>query len=910
MCVFAFGATDVVVDVIGSFGPAEPDDDVDVPAPEVDADGCPAGVPRWSAGASWPDGSAPAQGAAPVIPAGVTIALDTDPPPLSGLTVDGTLVACERDLALAADWVVVHGELRAGWADRQFTPRLTITLTGAPGGDVMGMGTRGLFVMGGGLQLHGASPGTVVTKLTAHAAAGADQLRLASTAGWRVGDEIAVAPTDFYGAGSTERFTISSVSATTVGLDAPLVTGRWGRMQYVTASGMSLTPPAVPLAVPQEPTPTQLDERAEVVNLTRNIVVQGADDTAWSAQRFGAQTMVMGLDSQVTIDGVELRRVGQLARQGAYPVHWHRLSYGPSGDLLGDAAGQSIRNSAIVDSANRCIVLHATNGVTVHRNACVGITGHAVFLEDAVERRNTITDNVVLAVRNPPVGQHLLQHEIAVTGESGSSGFWVANPDNVVSGNVAADTETFGFWLAFPDQPWGTSTNVAIQPRFLRFGEFDDNVTHSNRVDGVRFDDAQIAADGTTAPMQYYSTADGRLPTSPYSTLERFHVRRLSTWKNGGRGIWVRATWLTESEIVSADNQLKFFERCCADGRITRSLVVGTSLNHPTAAPPPTGPPTAFGTYHSDFDIDHNVVVAFPHAPHQQSGVFATDDYYLRPVEKGQIRNHDNLFIASHPGYRVPRPSPNYALAGAIWDPHGIWGPDGNWSVYDQAFFTHHGACVGIAPAATSGARSCDGDYFGFLDFQLSPSQPAYESFMALEVTRYQMPAVVQADTGGFAPVGAPWTVGDGSGLVGALGNMRHFAARDDATSAYRLAFPGSPTPTDVGMRVENMHEFGDSIVLGVEFDVDQFHEVYATTIDNFYAVPGSSPYVRRFTPATSMADLVDDAGDPHEYWLDAANDTVWVKLRGGIPQDYVAPEFGGPTDDFALYDRMQLRIH
>ena len=67
---------------------------------------------------------------------------------------------------------------------------------------------------------------------------------------------------------------------------------RWGLLQYATASGMSLTYSAPPATVVAG-TPTVLDERAEVGNLTRNIVIQAPDDARWQNDKFGCHVMIM-----------------------------------------------------------------------------------------------------------------------------------------------------------------------------------------------------------------------------------------------------------------------------------------------------------------------------------------------------------------------------------------------------------------------------------------------------------------------------------------------------------------------------------------------------------------------------------------------------------------------------------------
>jgi hypothetical protein len=85
-----------------------------------------------------------------IIPIDRRIILDVSPPPLGSLTVIGTLEFLEADLTLISDWIMVHGTLQVGTEAEPFTHNAIITLTGNDmEEDVMGMGTRGLMVMGG-----------------------------------------------------------------------------------------------------------------------------------------------------------------------------------------------------------------------------------------------------------------------------------------------------------------------------------------------------------------------------------------------------------------------------------------------------------------------------------------------------------------------------------------------------------------------------------------------------------------------------------------------------------------------------------------------------------------------------------------------------------------------------------------
>src|SRR5690606_2597350 len=121
------------------------------------------------------------------------------PPPLGGLSIDGKLTfSNDADLELTTEWIMLHGELAIGSEDRPHTRNATITFTdNVKGEDVMaGMGDRGIMISGGTLNLHGDRTHTW-TKLAATAEAGSTTIEVLDASGWRVGDEIVLASTDF-----------------------------------------------------------------------------------------------------------------------------------------------------------------------------------------------------------------------------------------------------------------------------------------------------------------------------------------------------------------------------------------------------------------------------------------------------------------------------------------------------------------------------------------------------------------------------------------------------------------------------------------------------------------------------------------------------------------------------------------
>lgn len=843
---------------------------------------------RWSDPASWPGGNIPKAGAAVVIAPDKRILLDVSPPPLASLMIYGALVFDDRDLELNAGWIMLHGgALAVGSEAKPFAKRATITLNATnPAESQMNMGTRGILVMAGGqLDLFGSAPAVAWTKLDAHAPAGTSSLQLAEQVGWRAGDQIVVAPTDFYDVAPTEQLEAAALADRTLSLRAPLKAARWGKLQYISPAGMTLAPNT-------SVSPLTLDERAEVGMLTRNVVVQGADDDLWRSQGFGAHIMGMA-GATLHLDGVELRRVGQAGALGRYPVHFHGLSYTADGKILGDASGQFVRNASIWNSKNRCIVLHGTNGVLLQNNICYDIVGHAIFLEDAVERRNTIAHNLVLKVRNPPAAKTLLAHEGDVF-SGGSSGFWITHPDNVLRDNVAADAQGNGIWYALPKQPLGLFKQAPIPaPKHTAFGSFSNNVTHSNQQFGFQLDWAPTDDAGNISPESYRPTADGKDPGNvAFEASLPYTIGQLTTYKNQSGALWHREGGGTMERVVAADNPGRAFAGS-ANCVVQNSASIGDSLNSATTVLAISNgvPASGMASYHSSCDIKRHVFVNLPFVPGKTSGVLDTSDFYIRPVERGLYRDTELRFIDAHFGFRTPPfTDEHWTLAGAVWDPYGYMGPKGNYWVFSDPFLTDGTACEDIAPAGQTG-KSCQGPYYGLQGFVLDKGNAPWGALMPIEVTRDN---------------GAVWAVGDGN-TAPKLGNMRHAALVKGGS--FTLRFPQSPNPRNVEFTLENMLADDDWAVLGVQFDGSATNlTAYATSWPNAQDVLGwediaTAKNVRLMQRAGSLDEVRASNGD--KYYQDSANNLVYVKLRHGLPLSSTP----APGSDDDLYRPMKVVI-
>lgn len=859
----------------------------------------------WSNPATW-GGAIPIAGQSITIPANKHIILDVDTPDLAGLTIYGILEFDRTNLNLTADWIMVMGTLQIGTPTLPFAQKVIITLNATNiTENIMQMGTRGIMVMGGNLELHGTPPNKTWTKLNNHAPQGSTNLSLLESVNWQVNDEIVVAPTDYVGTGDTQKVLINTITGTTITTSTGMNAQRWGLLQYATNTGMSLTPGTLPNSVIAG-TPTILDERAEVGNLTRNILIQSPNDALWQNNNFGCHIMIMrqGTTQGIAhVNGVEIRRGGQNGLVGRYPFHWHMLSYEGS-TTLPDATGQYIRNSSVNESMNRGIVIHGTNGVEVSKNVVYNVRGHAIFTEDASERRNTIDGNLVLHVRNPITPLKIHENGNLT---NGAAGMWISNPDNIITNNTVAGSTGNGFWFAFTTQAWGMSAGVVMNPSKTLFGVFDNNTSHSNDKEGLMFDDVESDNLGNIASNKYVSTTDGLAPVWPYPNRRRHMLSRYNVWKNSSSGIWNRATIPDNDQVVSADNCFRFFSGAGDNGLIKRSLVVGTSLNYNMNGM--TRPyyfgfetPVGLASYHSTFDIKDNLVVNFTAVQDRASGAFSLDDYYLIPVDKGLIRNVNNTLINSHPGVRTQPSQPQFTF-GVLWDANDYWGgtaAEDNYYVFNTPFFTYGQTPRIVQPSpAISGGVLVEGPFYGFGDYVVNNANSPYYPLMEIQVNRLN---------NSLATVGSMSVAEGANGQL--LANMRHFATHP--SGIYDLNFPTLNNVNDILFTASNMLTANDYQVLEVEYDGNYKIDGLFSSLgynDTNYGVnefPVADAFTHIYSQVNNVTDVIN-AANGEVYWQDRANNKVWFKVRGGVnPGD---PDLS-PISDYNLYKRFSLRLY
>src|SRR6516165_1388647 len=528
---------------------------------------------RWSDPATWSDKKVPAEGAIVTINQGIDVVLDVTPPALNGLTINGKLsFADDKDLELSTEWIMLHGELEIGTEAKPHTRKATITFTdNVKDEDFGGLGgndrsDRGMMLMGGTLNLHGNRTNSW-TKLSKTAEAGSNSIEVLNANGWRAGDVIVLASTD-YDAHQAERRTIAAISGNRITLDKKLDNMHFGKITF------------------------DVDERGEVGMLSRNILIQASPDADQTL--FGGHIMAM-IGSKMFIDGVELNRMGQNMHLARYPIHWH---------LIGDAQGQYIKNSAIHDTYSRCVTVHGTNFLDIENNVTYNNIGHCFFLEDAVEHGNQFVHNLGILTKCHPdapcvatnlgpfgsgggqnfdtAGQNA--KDILIPSDNTASTFWITNPDNIYRDNVAAGSDATGFWYALPQHPTGkfegTEISAKTWPRRMRVREFKGNTSHSN-FDSFMFDRGP-RPDGHFATGGHISQAN---PSDANSPQVESVIKDFTSYKNRNGGMWSRGEMHVYKNLKLADNAIGYthasgnFGRSAFTSRVVDSLFVGESEN-------------------------------------------------------------------------------------------------------------------------------------------------------------------------------------------------------------------------------------------------------------------------------------------------------------------------------------------
>lgn len=451
----------------------------------------------WSAVATWEGGKSPVEGSRVQIREGHVVTYDVAADTvIRSIHVAGTLdFARDRDTRLVVGLIKVqpggdasengfdcdfHGSAAAnsnptgrpsllvGHPDAPIPATRTATIRLA---SVAGMDAEtcpAIISCGGRMEFHGAPMTKTWTKLAREAFRGEKIILLerAALVGWKPGDRVILT-------GTTRQFGYKQTRTVSVA-ERPSTEERIvASIKPYVEGGLALVTLDRPLDNDHR---AQDRYRAEVANLSRNVVVESAEPGG-----IRGHTMYHR-ESSGSISYAEFRHLGKEGLLGKYSLHFH---------LAGSTMrGGSVVGASIWDSKNRWITVHGTSYLVIRD--CVGYkaVGHGFFLEDGTETRNVLDGNLaVMALRGKPLPNQMLPYD-----KNLGSGFWWANSLNSFTDNVAAECDQDGFRFEVvagkgfdPVLPvlQADGKRSRVDVRTLPFIRFERNEAHCQRFFGI-----------------------------------------------------------------------------------------------------------------------------------------------------------------------------------------------------------------------------------------------------------------------------------------------------------------------------------------------------------------------------------------------------------------------------------------
>ncbi|EMI19478.1 hypothetical protein RMSM_03594 [Rhodopirellula maiorica SM1] len=398
--------------------------------------------------------------------------------------------------------------------------RHVITFTNIDEAKYVGGGMRmlesdvGLWVMRDGLLDAVGARKTPWTHLQRGYKAGQKTLEVKDATGWRIGDQLEIAPTLSPNIGEAswngyDSANITAINGTTVTLDAPL------RFDH-----------------------PQVNDQwtAEVLNLTRNVLLQGTETGR-------AHTIFMVKRPQ-TLKNVELRHMGPRQKKGdytdgvlgRYALHFHHSQDGSRGSI--------VENVVIRDCGNHAFVPHWSHGITLQ-----GCISHNTW-EDAYwwdpgkgnQTHDVLFDRCVASrIQDDPAFRG---YRLAGFNLRHGNGNEVVD---CVAFGVQGNNDASGFLWPENSGSEGDGSNTVWR--------FHRNVSHNNKCDGLftwQNNDQRHLVEKFVA----YHNADNGLEHGAYNNS--YVYRDAVIYGNGHAGVQIHA--------VSASSRQLAFENLTVNG--------------------------------------------------------------------------------------------------------------------------------------------------------------------------------------------------------------------------------------------------------------------------------------------------------------------------------------------------------
>jgi len=299
------------------------------------------------------------------------------------ITVPATsqLIFGDAPIHLQAKALRVNGKLLAGSETCRLRNKVTITIHGKRSAQSLPADTwvKGIHVVGGALELHGAQYVPTWTRLAKTVMPGDRVIFVQDMVNWEVGQTILVATTELKDSrdyNRNEERVISAVYSTIHANVAAVEVAEPFEFKHFAGKAY----------------------QAEVALLSRRILVQGDAENSEPTDKdnavcydggdstypcnnkyltgFGVHIRMEGADVTGRFQGVEVFRAGQTNQLGKYAIHYHMIGQNPP------VGRHYVKDCSVHRSYFRAYAIHGTNNVMISQNVAYDVIGHAYFLED------------------------------------------------------------------------------------------------------------------------------------------------------------------------------------------------------------------------------------------------------------------------------------------------------------------------------------------------------------------------------------------------------------------------------------------------------------------------------------------------------------------------------------------------
>jgi hypothetical protein len=219
--------------------------------------------------------------------------------------------------------------------------------------------------------------------------------------------------------------------------------------------------------------------------------------------------------------------------------------------------------------------MHGTHYLRITENVAYNVKGHTIFIEDAVEKKNHITRNLIIMTKR--------SWSLLNTDQTPAC-IWITSPDNNFIDNACGGSDRYAYWYDLQIHAMGPHANTNVCPENERVGEFRGNTAHSCGRYGLRIFHNMIPRKYPCKPLVYdhSNTTDPWHKNPPITAI----FSNFTGWKNGRNGaIAEKVGDVRFIDFKTADNLLGGIEFSMTDAhgdnttRIENALVIGRTNN-------------------------------------------------------------------------------------------------------------------------------------------------------------------------------------------------------------------------------------------------------------------------------------------------------------------------------------------